>query len=276
MRHLTNVNPCAKIWRSFGLMLLLMIGITAKAEVIGFETTSSGGAPSDDATVTGLFDAGGGTVVTFGFDTIIDASLTIDTLGRFEDRTNLDGAQLVAGGSAYVYQNSTFQNPPVQVDGDNTASDAAIGGHGGDGIGGAWLLRAALSHKGEPTVDMSSAQGFLIVYSDVLPSSASGQIWDVDSNESWRVTAFDSFDSPIGSPLNFLPAAENDGGPSTFSFSNLSSPISKILIVYTSTDANVGFAFDNFNATAAAVPIPAAIWFFGSALGLMGFLLKAR
>jgi hypothetical protein len=132
---------------------------------------------------------------------------------------------------------------------------------------------------GEPnSVNLRAGADFLAVYSGDLPTSAAGQIWDVDMQEDFLIQALDgsnlvlaTVDPPPGpgpSPTN-NPA---DGLPVNFVFEHLSDPIKTIRISMTgASDPNPGFGFDNFNATGTEIPIPGAVWLLGSGLiGIVG------
>jgi len=125
---------------------------------------------------------------------------------------------------------------------------------------------------------------FIINYSSPTPvTAASGEIWDIDGPisqnppnfEQFRVEAYngntllDWVESPQGIGLAL------DGKPWMFSFSGLSD-IEQIRITFIGDKNAVGFAFNNFSPTTVAspVPVPAAVWLFGSALGLLGWMRR--
>jgi len=222
--------------------------------VVDFETTASGATPVDDQEVLGSF-TDGTTTITFGYDTTDD--LLINRNARFESRTN--GAD-----SIFSYTTNSPSNPAQNPDLDLSATN-----EGGD-----WLLREP---KGSETPGASLAGGdrFIIDYSGVLPNSASGQIWDIDGDETFRVEAFDSTGLLIATVLPTpgidpgQPGSRN-GLSTTFIFDNLSSPIAKIGITIDSVSFGGGFAFDNFNAT--AVPEPGML----SLIAMGSILLVTR
>lgn len=108
---------------------------------------------------------------------------------------------------------------------------------------------------------------FIVEYSGVLPTSASGQIWDIDARpngggdpERYLVAALNASNqvvASIQSPLGISETSSGtlDGRPWTFSFNSVSKPIKRITIVQDVPVGVKGFAFDNFNATQ-AVPEP--------------------
>jgi len=121
-------------------------------------------------------------------------------------------------------------------------------------------------------------------------SEASGQIWDIDAHNidsgggraQWLVEAFDGsggFLESLLSPLGELPYLPGtlDGRPWTWSFDRASADIAEIRISYTGTQMNnIGVGFDNINTHSAAVPVPAAVWLFGSSLLALAGMRKIR
>lgn len=212
------------------------------AAVIDFETTAIGGLPVDDANATGIF-FDGPTGVRFGFDT--DNDLIIDAPAHFENRWNGFDAPY----AAYTSGSSTLPNL--------ADADLSPGNIGGD-----WLLREPKQAESPPASVFAGADWFIIEYSGVLPTSCSGEIWDVDNGEQYVVEAYDALGVLIATyipPVGLHPDApgSRNGLETTFAFSSLSSPIAKIGVYLQSTIGGGGFAFDNFNAT--QVPGPAAV-----------------
>lgn len=122
-------------------------------------------------------------------------------------------------------------------------------------------------------------------------SAASAQIWDIDSPtpgpgnyERWEVTAFEKTGPNTYNPLQSVesPIGLGIGDPNTldalpwtwFIDRGLNNfEIDRIEIAWTGTKTmGIGLAFDNFNTT--AVPIPGAIWLFGS--GILGMVFMRR
>lgn len=119
-----------------------------------------------------------------------------------------------------------------------------------------------------------------ILYSTAV-NAASGQIWDIDGNnsqgtEQWDVRAYnganliDSMLSPVGSTNG---AGSLDGLPWTFNLSGAA--FNRIDFVFTGTkDSGVGLGFDNFNTSSVTVPEPGTLALLG--LGLVGTFVARR
>lgn len=218
---------------------LLVASSPAWAQSVDFETTPASVPPVDDALLVSPYMLGG-TSVQFGFDTNDD--LTIDAFPRFEARGGGIGTTDGAGG---------YLTGPT----DNLANDLDLTGAG---IGGSWMIR-------RPDIAVNPVLGhdFLIVYSGAFPSSASGQVWDLDgfstSFERWRVDAISATgsvlatqESPFFTSKQNPPVESRDGWPWSFSFVDVSAPIHVIRISWTGSlpsGIQAGFAFDNFDAT---------------------------
>jgi len=256
---------------AFSLLLSIVHSPLTQAALIDFETTPGGATPADDALVTPYVD--GNLSISFGSDT--DGDGTIDIAAHFEDRNNGVGPAPGDGGHpddpVHGYTHG-IGNQPFFYD-----HDATPGGEGGD-----WMIRNEKSEdfNGAGTEANQLLHPFLVVYSTPdpadLPTSASGQIWDIDSNaggkenfpERYKVTAFNSNglmlamqQSPEGIP--FDEAGTLSGRPWNFSFDNLGAGIARIEIVQTQTAGKPrGIAFDNFNATeptTTIIPEPSAL-----------------
>jgi hypothetical protein len=129
------------------------------------------------------------------------------------------------------------------------------------------------------TTDLSSAPVPELIIDFANPAiTASGQIWDIDGNndgtEQWELTALDANDvvlQTILSPLGMTTGpASRDGKPWNWAFNLSSADIDEIRIEFVGSKAiNIGLAFDNFAFT--VVPVPAAAWLFGSALGVLAW-----
>lgn len=212
------------------------------ADTTDFETTAAGVTPVDNAMLSESYVTGP-TSVRFGFDTTDD--LAIDTNAHFESRET-------SGDTISAYKSGPTDSGPL--DGDLTPA----------GSGGNWLLRAPGNFGNG--IDIKGGDDFLVVYSGALPTSASGQIWDIDGVsasifERWLVEALDesgnliaSQTSPQYSTKSNPPVDSRDGWPWTFSFDDLDNPIEIIRVSWTGEIGgfDAGFAFDNFNATVAA------------------------
>jgi len=108
----------------------------------------------------------------------------------------------------------------------------------------------------------------LIDYSSPV-SAASGIILDIDGTEEWTIEALDDSGGLLSS-LILGPNNTLDGSATVWSFNLGSSAIKRIRFEYTGDQNVVGLAFDNFSPSS-AVPIPPALWLFGSGLlGLIG------
>ncbi len=237
------------------LATALVVGGLSRAATIDFETLPGGGTPTDNGPLglTATYQDGA-TFVSFGWDT--DNDLVADVAALFESHVVDSGQGYVAGPS-------------------NTSDlDLTPNGQGGD-----FFLRRPGGVNPNPGGD-----DFLISYSGFLPTSASGEIWDLDAGEHWQIDALDigggviaTINTPVG---NNIPNDPNnfDGLPYTFSFNNLSVGIQTIRISLLQNNPNVGFAFDNFNATqpATVIPEPASLAMGLTGLALMGFYARRK
>ncbi|MGK7939864.1 MAG: putative Ig domain-containing protein, partial [Crocosphaera sp.] len=133
---------------------------------IGFETTPDGATPKDNAALTSSYNDQG-TVVTFGFDSNHD--LTIDKNAVLESRK--DGKGSVVG----------YTSKGV-ADIDRTTTKE----------GGNWLLRAPDGFNVFKNVGTKKQADFLVVYSGTPVQSASGQLWDIDGGEQYKIEALDA------------------------------------------------------------------------------------
>ena len=218
------------------------------AAIIDFETLPSG-ASSIDNTLLGLNDAYSisGVDVTFGFDT--DGDGITDTQGVIEKVGDADSD----GG----FLNDTLGQ-----------SDTAAPG-----------FESQLGDFFYRTQTFSGFGTFIIDYTSSAPvTAASGEIWDIDGStnntEQFQIQAFDignnlldTIISPLGNNLTL------DGKPFTFSFSGLSN-IDQIRIEFVGNKTQfIGLAFNNFSPIT-AIPVPAALWLFASAVGLLGWVKR--
>jgi hypothetical protein len=126
----------------------------------------------------------------------------------------------------------------------------------------------------------------LIMQFSTPVSEVSGEIWDIDATaaipgyEQWEITArdltgleLDSDDSPVGVDVITDPTNSFDGKPWEWSLASVNGDISFIEIRWIGTkESGIGLAMDNFEIT--AVPIPGAIWLFGS--GILGMVFIRR
>lgn len=105
---------------------------------------------------------------------------------------------------------------------------------------------------------------------DQATAAASGEVWDIDGPEQYKVTAFDSNGTELASITS--PVGGLNAEPWSWSFDMGADVISQINVEFVGSSNLRGFAFDNFNATGAngdakghAAPVPPAV-----ALGLAG------
>jgi hypothetical protein len=214
---------CAYSGQVLAAMLVLLCSIASGA-IINFETTPTGGTPVDDAVFSGSY-VDGTTTVTFGIDS--NSDLVIDTDVFFEQRGE----------------------NPLDAYGSNTGG-IFLGEFDRDdsGTGGEFFLRPGAADGNPGFSSLNTGEAFLIVYSSILPTSASGSLWDVDDTEVNTVKAFDSSKSLLQT-ITLTAADGGDSLPASFSFSSLSTPIAFIQI----TNGAGPLGFDNFDATQ---PIP--------------------
>ncbi len=200
--------------------IFLLVALDVRAGLIDFETTASGGLPTDNGTVE-FNDAfmADSVIVRFGFDSNFDG--TLDTKAVFEQAGNVD--------------------PDTGFWGFGSAKDTAAPGF--TSLLGNFFLRQNEAYKPFGI--------FTILYDAINPvTEASGEIWDIDGGgktERFLVQAFDgstlldSIESPLGTD-NTL-----DGKPWIFGFSGLTN-ITKIEITFTgSKTRGIGLAFNNFS-----------------------------
>lgn len=231
--------------------LLAGLATRGEAQVINFETTPSGAMPVDDAplpfatpyTIAGV-------QLAFGFD--LDVNGSVDANAAFERAGTFQGETLIGF---------------VGSSGPDTADTAVLSLQLGQ-----WFLRSQ-------TTGLDFGR-FVIQYTSVLPvTAASGEIWDIDGQQSLGVTeqytvqAFDAANTLLAtdvSPTGVLDTATAplDGQPWMFSFSGLSN-IDHIWVTFTGTKTSgIGLAFNNFRPTTAAPEPGGAVI---AAVGLAGF-----
>jgi hypothetical protein len=233
-------------------LTLFFLPARSDAGTISFETRPDGTMPTDNEELAGSY-TDGSTIVTFGFDT--NSDLKIDVNARFEKR----GTDPIFG---YITD--------TDDDLDKT----------GTGQGGDWVLRRPKDT--EPNaLDISSGSAFLVKYSGMLPSSVSGEIWDIDSGEQYLIEAFDGSNFSLGNVLSFIGlggccGGPEDGLPFTFTFINLNVPIATVKITEILDNQTAGFAFDNFSTidTATVTPEPSSIVLLLGCIILLGLRLS--
>ena len=210
----------------------ILIGSTAFAELVDFENAASFG--GDDATITNDYFASYGlSVSAVAGNSKADASsavLTFEAAGR-------DGTD------------GFWSATP-------SGRDEAISGDLGN-----YLVKAG---GGDLAYNKSKYFNMSLQY-DNATSAASGEVWDIDGKEQYKVTALDANGNAIASLTS--PVGSLDGEPWTWSFDmGDEASIAQIDVEFVSTQSTLrGFAFDNFNstqanpeATAHAAPIPHA------------------
>jgi len=232
------------------------------ASLIDFETTHSGGVPSDNLVVElDHYFISDGVSVSFGFDTTDDGFP--DSTGMFEEAA---GGEEVVGG----VKNSGFKS--------SYGSRYDIAATGYEALLGNYFFRQKEAYMPFGT--------FHIIYDAVDPvTAASGEIWDIDGKtgktEQFYVEAFNGSVSlaSIYSPLGISYGQNSlDGKPWVFGFNGLSN-ITRIEITFVgSKTQGIGLAFNNFSplqdvrVPLSTVPEPAT--FAIVTLGLLGLACR--
>jgi len=220
----------------------LVLGGSARAGQITFETTPSGVQPVDDAPLTDPYTYSGGSVRFFfdangnnRYDPGVDAFADFEHIG--DDGTN-------------GFDSNTTGIPDTARPG----YEAQLG---------TWFLRAPTGALPGP---------FIAAYTSATPIRAlSGEIWDIDARngntEQWRVDVLSGTGTVLASTLSPL---GTDNGPSsldslpwTFAFDGLPDGVAGMRLTFVgSKTGDVGLAFNNFSPDA-ALPEP------GSAMTLL-------
>ncbi|BDS07156.1 hypothetical protein NT6N_21960 [Oceaniferula spumae] len=238
--------------------------------VITFESLPGGGTPTDNQRGQPTYQDGG-TTASFGF--------LADTGNPFTTSVNV--AAVVFEQRQKPNQNNTQDRTFAYTSLGSTDVDRTDtnGNNIADGQGGAWFIRtqrgyssALTGQTGNETNQNITTGQFLVTYTGVLPTSLSGELWDIDSSngdvERYTVRAYDGLGNVIASQISPAGLGESagntlDGRPWTFSFDGLSQGVAYVGIQQTGGPPR-GFAFDNFNATS-GVPEPST-----SILAFMG------
>jgi hypothetical protein len=226
--------------------LILCSFNTANAMVIDFETVP-GSTPSDQLAISNQYQADYG--VTFSLSN--SGTPHLEKTGGDDPGTGFEGS------SGLDTEDAEFA-----------------------GLLGNYFLRL-----GTDALQSAPAPTLIITYDNAV-SAASAQIWDIDGNafgtEQWQITALDNGNQVIDTLLSPLGTEQGptslDGQPWTWSFDHESNDIYAIQIAFTgSKSETIGLALDNFSPATAAIPIPAAIWLFGSGLfGLIGISRRMK
>jgi hypothetical protein len=205
--------------------------------VINFETTPSGGTPSDELLLNTPYAIAGGGSVRFFYDT--NGNSTYD-----------------AGIDNFPIFEAIGDDPHHAFEYDATGQfDVAAPGYESE-LGNFFLQEAA----------GSGAFPFVVQYNSTTPiAQMSGQIWDIDGRpgqgtEQWRVDVLNTggnvvatLTSPLGDNVG---PTSLDGKPWNFSFSNLPPDANRLLLTFIGTKSGSGgYGLDNFGYTV-AVPEP--------------------
>jgi len=280
--------------RSAIVIILLLVTLTpvALAVQIDFETLADFvTAPSDDTIVPDYVV--GPTTVQIGSDTDGDTT-TIEHPVRFEDRF---GAPLSGELNAERPRAYTHLADPFWFDIDLTDPDPFDGVP--EGTGGAWAMRPRESGDDGGNVDASGVDdSIVILISGALPTTFTGEIWDIDSNasgkdfpERFEVFAYTATGTQIGptivSPIGtaFDQAGSLSAKPWQFTVVDTGLKIARLVISrhpdHKFTSAPRGVGYDNFELSGGDIPEPAAgipepatltLW----ALATLGILRRRR
>lgn len=136
---------------------------------------------------------------------------------------------------------------------------------------GNFLLKAG---TGDLSYNKSRYFNMSITY-EKATQAASGEVWDIDGNEQYKVTALDANGNALASVTS--PTGGLDAEPWSWSFDVGAENIAQIDVEFIGNSNLRGFAFDNFNSTEAnagakvhAAPVPPAF-----AIGMVGFAGRA-
>lgn len=217
----------------------------------------------------------------------------------------VDDQEIAADGTALIDDTGVASSfVSLSTPGANTMSVEASGD---DALDGFWFDSASPTQFDEesPRETVSSLGAFFLrttvglggafvttgpVFSlafDGGASAVSGELWDIDGSrgrtEAWRVVANRAGRapaealSPVGTSNDDRTSL--DGQAWRFSFAEAGNDITSLDFYFTgSKTSNVGAAFDNLTVTQlpAPVPLPAAFWMLGAALGGLVAARRAR
>jgi len=152
-----------------------------------------------------------------------------------------------------------------------------------DGLGADTGYSRTATTDGSTTTTNEDWESFIVEYSGVAVTSASGEIWDIDTGggqEVFTVKAYNSAGTELASTTSPSPTYGEDDSrsldarPWQWSFSNVGN-IAKI--VFTADNGNYPLAFNNFNPVSAIgyyTPEPSSLLAFGGIFSLA--LLRCR
>ncbi|WP_165250913.1 PEP-CTERM sorting domain-containing protein [Paludisphaera soli] len=231
----------------------LAFATSAAADMIDFETRPDGSTPVDDARLVSPYAIAGGGSVRFFFDVNGNDrfDLGVDALPRFEARGE-DGTD--------GFVSSTAPGP----------FDRAREGYGLQL--GRWFLR-------QPDGIGVLPGPFLIEYDTTqVIREFSGEIWDIDGGEQWRVDVLNGTGSILTTLLSPQGVGRNDPAtldslPWNFGFKGLPDGVKSIRLTFVGTKTDgIGLAFNNFSPTFA---VPGSVVPEPSSLALMAIGLAA-
>ncbi len=233
--------------------------LSARADVITFEVTPAGTAPTDNAALSEPYAITGGGSVRFFFDNNSNNAFDtgIDSLPAFEAEGDADPEDGFVNDALNRYD----------------VPSAGLESQLGD-----FFLRQATGLGGvtAPLIaDYETAQ---------FITGLSGEIWDIDgapsATEQWRIDALNTADQVLAtqlSPLGIGPQNPYNAKPWTFAFLNLPSGFDKVRITFIGTKTTgVGLAFNNFSPTVAVVPEPMTSALFALGLVSIGIAVRCR
>ena len=223
------------ITQYLGPFLTLFLIASANADLVDFENAASNG--GDDATVTS--------------DYFKSYGLAVSAVAG-NDRSSATAAVLTFEATGWDGTDGFWSS--------NTGRDEAFSGNLGN-----YFIKAG---SGDLAYNRATYFNMKIDYAQAT-QKASGEVWDIDGKEQYRVTALDANGNAISSLTS--PEGSLNAEPWTWSFdvTGDNQEISTIEVEFVSTKSTLrGFAFDNFNSTEAnynatasqrAAPLPPAL-----------------
>ena len=266
MTYRISVTPCCVAF--VFLLGLLSSVMSTHAATITFERLPDNSVPVDNLHLPlDYVFQDGQTGLSFGIDTDNDNIADDEAVIEQYDNNDYDANQFCWG-----YTDSS--------DPRNADVDASPTGEGFD-----FLIRekkkcnADVDAEGNAITTTAAEQKmlkagnkFVVTYSQTLPTNLAGQLWDLDFGETFRVEIFSEagalLDSKEVGPYcsagdsnhNTVPLADclgdnQDGLGTTFSFSNVATPVKRLVVSFVEANSGGGFAFDNFNGTQSFVDV---------------------